>query len=81
MLALAESINVRILFVDSVDDSARDPARCDWGPNGSTFLTWWRLVATCLPYVVNVVLNPFATAEGEWIKGDQQGELFEALVL
>jgi hypothetical protein len=24
---------------------------------------------------------PFAAAEGEWIKDDQQGELFEALIL
>ena len=24
--------------------------------------------------------DPFAAAEGEWIKDDQQGELFEALV-
>jgi hypothetical protein len=33
-------------------------------------LTWWFRF-----------IFPFAAAEGEWIKDDQQGELFEALRL
>ena len=80
MLALAESINVRLLYVDSIDDCARDPARCDWGPNCRISLARRRPVATSLPFLVNWFKNPFAAAEGEWIKNDQLGELFEALV-
>ncbi len=51
------------------------PALFICGPSDSAFLARWRPVVTCLLNVMKAELKtPFAVAEGEWMKDDQQDE-------